>query len=197
MDGVSSDSGVKEDPMVKMIRPVVVALLALTLVPGCGGAAPGLGNGGSGGDPAVDLEPGELEALDVDDCALLTAAEVTQFAGDELVISEDTPLGCAYVEPGETMAQFTVQSYRGGGDATAAAKALIANPKEITELDGVGDDAVAVSTHGEVINWVIAREGDLFVVINQTFLLIEPGPAELDRSGELAATALGRLVDAA
>ena len=182
--------------MVKMIRPVVVALLALTLLPGCGSAAPGPGNVGSGGEPAVDLEPGELEALDVDNCALLTAAEVTQFAGDELVVSEDTPLGCAYVEPGETMAQFTVQSYRGGGDATAAAKALVANPTEITALGGVGDDAVAVSTHGEVINWVIARKGNLFVVINQTFLLIEPSSAELGRSGELAATALGRLVDA-
>lgn len=187
--------------MMKIVRPVMVALLALALLPGCGGS-PDSANGGSAdggsvdGGAGVDLEPGKLEALEMDNCTLLTDEEVTAFAGDDLVVSEDSPLGCGWVEPGEIMAQFTVQAYRGGGDSAAAATALVNSPQEVIELSGVGDDAVAVSTHGEVINWVIARKGDLFVVINQTFLLFEPTPQELERSGKLAGTALGRLVDA-
>jgi hypothetical protein len=74
---------------------------------------------------------------------------------------------------------------------------LVNNPDQIIALEGVGDDAVAVSTYGEVINWVIARKGNLFVVINQGFLGLEPTPSELERSGRLAATALDRLVEAA
>lgn len=182
--------------MVKILRPMAVTVLALVFVAGCGGGdSPGGGTGN--GDGTQNLVPDELEGLDVDNCSLLTDQEVSALAGEELVVAEDTPLGCGWVIPGEPMHQFGVQSYRGDGDSSAAAMVLVDNPEQIIDLDGVGDDAVAVSTYGEVINWVIARKGNLFVVINQGFLGLEPTPSDLDRSGELAATALGRLVDAA
>lgn len=178
--------------MKQIWRSVAVAVVALLLAAGCGGGEDG-GNGGGG----VDLAPGELEALGVDNCALLTDAEVSELAGKDLVVDEDTPLGCGWVIPGESMHQFGVRSLRGGGDSAAAAEVLVIDPQQIIDLEGVGDDAVAVLAHGEVIDWVIARQGNLFVVLNTTFLLLHATPEDLERSGRLAATALGRLVDAA
>jgi hypothetical protein len=37
--------------------------------------------------------------------------------------------------------------------------------------------AVAVSTYGEGIDWVIARQGNLFVVLNTVFPDLDEAPA--------------------
>lgn len=177
----------------RILPPVAVAALALALATGCGGDPPGGGAGNGGGGP--ELAPGELEAMDFDNCSLLTDDEVSELAGEELVVDEDTPLGCGWVVPGEIIHQFGIQAYQGGGDSATAASVLVNDPEQVIDLDGIGDDAVAVSTYGEVINWVIARKGNRFVVINQGFVGLEVTPGELQRSGELATTALARLVD--
>ncbi|HEY8453783.1 MAG: hypothetical protein FWJ87_07140 [Micromonosporaceae bacterium] len=57
--------------------------------------------------------------------------------------------------------------------------------------------AVAVSTYGEGIDWVIARQGNLFVVLNTVFPDLDEAPDDLEAAGQLAATALNRLVQAA
>lgn len=187
----------------KIPKMFAVGLLALALVPGCDGSNGGSGpNGGSAdGDGVVDLAPGEFEPIDIDNCTLLTDEEVSAYADDELIVDEDTPLGCGWIEAEDAQEefpvhQFSVQALRGGGDSKAAAPVLVNDPEQVIELSGVGDDAVAVSTYGEVINWVIARQGDLFVVLNVTFVGHDPTPEDLERSGQLAATALGRLVEA-
>jgi hypothetical protein len=181
--------------MRRITRPIAVAILTLVLVAACGGDAES--PGGPGDAAGQGLEPGQMEPLDIDDCSLLTDEEVSAFAGEELVVTQDGPLGCGWVVPGEIIEQFNIRSFRGGGDAATAADVLVNNPQKVIELAGAGDDAVAVSTYDEIINWVIARKGDLFVVINQTFLSFDPTPSELDRSAKLAATALGRLAQAA
>src|SRR5690606_3327161 len=184
---------------------LAVGLMALVLVPGCGGSGsddgPGADAGSAGGEGAVDLAPGELESIDIDNCSLLTDDEVSAYADTDLVVHEDTPLGCGWIKPEDAQNEFpvhrfSVRALRGGGDSKAAAPVLVIEPEQVIELSGVGDDAVAVSAHGEVINWVIARKGDLFGVLNGTFIGHDPTPEDLERSGQLAATALGRLVEA-
>jgi hypothetical protein len=133
------------------------------------------------------------ESLDVDDCTLLTNEEVSAFAGTELEATEDGPLGCAYVVPGEVVGDFSIRSYRGDGDAAAAGADLVPTA-DLIDLDGVGDDAVALDVDGSV-NFVVARQGDMFVELVMTFLDVTPDSPELDAAAELAATALDRLTD--
>lgn len=179
--------------MTRMGRCALGAAIAalVGLVPACGSDdddATGASN------DTVD-EVLDEEGLDVDSCTLLTNEEVSAFAGYELEATEDGPLGCAFVEPGEVVGDLTVHSYRGSGDA-AAEGAEIVPGAEIINLDGIGDDAVALNVGGSV-NFLVARQGDLFVVLVTTFLGVTPDSVELDGAAQLASTALGRLVEAA
>ncbi len=135
-------------------------------------------------------------ALEIDNCTLLTGEEVSALAGKELVATEDSPLGCAYVEPGEVVGDFSIRSYRQDGDAAAAA-AKLAPSLRVLPLDGIGDDALALADSDGSVNFLIARKGDLFVELVMTFLDVTPDSAALQKAGQLASTALGRLVDAA
>ncbi len=173
-------------------RVLSVALAALVgLTTACGGDDD---DATDAGNDTVD-EVLDEEGLDVDSCTLLTNEEVSAFAGYDLEATEDGPLGCAFVEPGEVVGDLTVHSYRGSGDSTSEGTELVPSAALIN-LDGVGDDAVALNVDGSV-NFLVARQGDLFVVLVTTFLDVTPDSPELDGAAQLASTALGRLVDAA
>ncbi len=133
--------------------------------------------------------------VEVDSCALITNDEATEMAGEELEAVEDSPLGCPFVVPGEVIGEFTIRGYVGDGDATAAASEIVPDAAEVIPIDGVGDDAVIISSNGEVIDFVVARQGDRFVLMNTTFLLFEPGTEEANRLTALAGVALQRLVE--
>jgi hypothetical protein len=134
------------------------------------------------------------EAVDIDSCALITDEEATEMAGEELEAAEDSPFGCPFVVPGEVIGEFTVRGYVGEGDATTAASEIVPDAAEVIPIDGIGDDAVIISSNGEVIDFVVVRQGDRFVLLNTTFLLFEPGTEEADRLTALAGVALQRLV---
>ncbi len=148
-----------------------------------------VGNGGGGSD-----EDAADEDLDVDSCTLLTNEEVSGLAGEELEASEDSLLGCAWVVPGEVVADFTLDSFRSDQSARDRG-AELAPSAEVIELDGVGDEAVALAVDGSV-NFIVAKQGDLGVVLVTTFLDVTPDSPALGAAGELAVTALGRLTDA-
>lgn len=146
------------------------------------------GGGDGSGEDAAD------EDLQVDNCTLLTNEEVSGLAGAELEASEDSMLGCAWVVPGEVVADFTLDSFRSDQSALDHG-AELAPSAEVIELDGVGDEAVALAVDGSV-NFIVAKQGDLGVVLVTTFLDVTPDSPALDAAGELAVTALGRLADA-
>ncbi len=155
-----------------------------------------LGACSGGNDPASGGSAGGGEALEVDNCTLLTSDEVSALAGEQLNVTEDGPLGCAYVRPGEVVGQFSIRSYRQPGDAAAAASKL-APSLQVIRINGVGDDAVALADSDESVNFLIAHKGDLFVELVMTFLDITPNSPALAKAGQLASTALARLADAA
>jgi hypothetical protein len=178
-------------------RLLVAALVAVLVLAGCGddddsdtdGAATEAVDEGGAADEAL-----ESEDLDIDNCTLLTDAEVSSLAGYDLEATEDGPLGCAWVVPGEVVGDFSIRSFR--SEQSAAEHGAELGPSaEMIELDGIGDDAVALSVGGSV-NFLVARDGDAFVELVMTFLDVTPDSPELERAGELANTALGRLDEA-
>ncbi|MGH9133742.1 MAG: hypothetical protein ACRDZZ_07380 [Ilumatobacteraceae bacterium] len=151
---------------------------------------------GDGDDDAGDAAGG----LDVDNCSLLTDEEATALAGEELAAQAgDSPAGCAYSPPGEVVGDVVVRSVRYDGDLETLAAQGFPNADSVIPLDGIGDEAVAVTTPaGDATASILARQGDLVVELQVVFLLIEPDDAAaLADAGSFAATALGRLVDAA
>lgn len=174
-------------PRIVRFPAVAVAAITIGLLGGCGGD--------SGESPGGDLG-GDGGALEVNNCTLVTNEEATALAGTDLVSSEDGPLGCAYTEPGELLGLFSIRSYRQGGDSAAAA-AELAPSLQVIPMPGIGDDAVALADTDGSVNFLIARDGDLFVELVMTFLDVTPDSPSLDQAGQLASTALGRLVDAA
>jgi hypothetical protein len=166
--------------------PVMVAGVVLA-VGACGGENESTnGTGSSDGDGV----------LEVDNCTLLTDEEVSALAGKELTASEDSPLGCAYVEAGKVVGEFSIRSSRRDGDAAAAA-AILAPTLEVIRMDGIGDDAVALADSDGSVNFIIARKGDLFVELVMTFLDVTSDSPALQQAGQLASTALDRLAEAA
>jgi hypothetical protein len=174
-----------------MFRSRFAALMFIVTL----GAAVAAASCGSDDDSSGPAD-GDGGSISVDNCTLLTDEEVSAFAGDDLRHSEDSPIGCAYTEPGETLGMFSIRSYRTDGDATAAAQAL-APSLRVIPLSGVGEDAVALADSDDSVNFVIARSGDLFVELVMTFLDVTPESSSLQKAGQLASTALGRLVEAA
>lgn len=203
------------------MRGVVVVAAALVLAAGCGdgdsgdsddtdgaggGAVedvdettPGGGGGGGGGggdDDSDDTEaPAEAQPVDVDDCTLLTSEEVRSLAGRTLVPTEDSPLGCGFAAEGQEVADFGIASFRSGGSAADNA-GDVAGDVEVRDVDGAGDDAVALVREDNV-NFLVARDGDLFVQLVMTFLDVPPASDAFERAKELATLALQRLREAA
>jgi hypothetical protein len=159
---------------------LVVAVAAVAALGAC--SSKGSGTSGDGDS-----------TLDVDNCTLLTNAEVSDFAGKQLSAGEDSPLGCPYTAAGEVVADFSIRSYRQGGDAAAAA-ATLAPTLRVIELTSIGDEAVALADSDDSVNFLIARKGNLFVELVMTFLDVTPDSPALQKAGQLASTALGRLV---
>jgi hypothetical protein len=140
-------------------------------------------------------EPTVEQEVEVDSCSLITDEEASEMAGEELEAAEDSPLGCPYVVPGEVIGEFSIRGYVGSGDSSAAASDLVPSAVEVLQVPGIGDDAVVISSNGEVVDFIIARQGDRFIVMNTTFLFLEPETEDADRATTLAGVALQRLVD--
>lgn len=183
------------------LRVLCVAVIVVVASAGCGGGDSDRESGGASGAQAeVDESVGsdddldEVE-LDVDNCTLLTDEEVSALAGKELESDLDSALGCAWVVPGEVVGDFTLDSFRSATSAADYGAALVPSA-DVIPIDGVGDEAVALAVDGSV-NFVVAKQGDLGVVLVTTFLDVTPDSPSLEAAGDLAATALGRLADAA
>jgi len=179
------------------MRRYLLLSLMVAIVVSCGGEGEDStdGAGGSGDTTEATSDETTVEELEVDSCALITNEEASEAAGEELEASEDNPLGCPFTVPGETLAEFTIRGYRGSGDAVAAGEELVPEAAQVVTVDGVGDDAIIISSNAEVVDFIIARQGDLFILMNTTFLLVESETPEADRLTELAGLALERLVE--
>ncbi|MCZ7537075.1 MAG: hypothetical protein M5T61_15010 [Acidimicrobiia bacterium] len=178
-------------------RVMATAAVAVAVAIGgaaCGGGDSDDGGGGGSSDAVIGADDVDVE-LDVDNCTLLTDAEVSALAGETLEATGDTPLGCGWVVPDETIADFTLNSFR-SGDSVQDRAADLAPSAEVLEMDGVGDAAVALAVDGSV-NFVVAKQGDLGVVLVTTFLDITPDSPELEAAGEIARTALANLAESA
>jgi hypothetical protein len=169
-----------------------VAAMAI-LASACGG-----GGGNGSADNAVDQALAEATGVqasstELDSCTLVTDAEVSEFAGTPLVHSVEGGefLGCGFSEDGMSMADLTVRGFTGEGSARDNA-AEFSDNVIITDVAGVGDDAVAV-TLDDNVNFLVAHQDGNYVELVMTFLDVPPGSPAFEDAKELANTALGRM----
>lgn len=190
--------------MTRLIR-IGGILLALVLV---GAACDGGDDGSNEADDATEDvadegdgdgegdEGGASESLDVDNCSLLTSEEVSRLADEPLVEPEDSFLGCGWNFEGESIASFSIRAFRFDGSVAEHAEEL-APDAELVAIEGVGDEAAGLVTVDDEVNFLVARDGDLFIEMVMTFLDVPPDSENFTTAQELAATALERLKDAA
>jgi hypothetical protein len=153
----------------------------------------GCGRGSTPGDSAGKAVTG-TEAAHVDNCSLVTDAEASSLAGKDLKHDEDGPLGCPFVQPGQSMGQFIVRAFNG----TGAAKDNFGEHSADTtvhEIKGVGDSA-AVLAREEHVNFLIVQKGNRYVQFVTTFLSdMNLDSPQLKQAEELALKALDRIPD--
>ncbi|MBI2169177.1 MAG: hypothetical protein HYU28_06695 [Actinobacteria bacterium] len=150
-------------------------------------------------DEALDEaeeELGDGEELDVDDCTLLTNEEVSDLAGTDLASTEDSFLGCGWAEEGEVVADFSIRSFRSDAGVAEYSKELAPDAK-LVEIAGVGEEAAGLVGTDDEVNFLVARDGDLFVEMVMTFLDVPPDSENFEKAKELAKKALERLAEAA
>ena len=150
--------------------------------------------GGESTDDATADETAD-ESLDVDNCSLLTSEEVSRLSDEPLTSPEDGLLGCGWNFEGESIDSFSIRSFREDTTAAAHAKELAPN-NDVIPIDGVGDEALGLARDGNV-NFLVARDGKLFVEMVMTFLDVPPDSPNFETAKELAITALERLKEAA
>lgn len=147
---------------------------------------------GACGRESADTTVTDSETADIDNCSLVTDAEASSLAGEELKHEEDSPLGCPYIKPGGAMSLFTVRAFRGKG----AAKDNFGEHSSDTvvhEIKGVGDSA-AVLARDEHVNFVIVQKGSRYVQLVTTFVDdIDLGSAKLTEAQNLAVKAIDRM----
>jgi hypothetical protein len=155
----------------------------------------GLAAFGCGGGPGTDEAVEELtanETANIDNCTLVTDAEASSLAGEDLRHEEDSPLGCGYSPSDTPMSHFTVRAFKGKG----AAKDNFGEHSEDTtihEIAGVGDSAAVLARDAHV-NFLIVQRGDNYVQFVTTFLDdMNMGSPQLKQAQDLALTALGRI----
>jgi hypothetical protein len=168
----------------------MLLVLSLLGVVACGDDA-GLADETPDGTEASDPAPSSEES--VDNCTLVTDEEVSTLAGDELVAGEDSPLGCPFTAPGESVADVRVVGAVAEGGAQAVAERAFPNAAEIIPVD-VGDDTVAVTDpSGGAIASIITASGDRVVELSVIFIDVPPDdPARIEEAATLAVTALER-----
>ena len=144
--------------------------------------------GGEGADTAVT----GTETVDIDNCSLVTDAEASSLAGEELKHGEDSPLGCPFTKPDGAMSLFTVRAFQGKG----AAKDNFgehSSDTQVHEIQGVGDSA-AVLARDEHVNFLIVQKGRKYVQFVTTFVDdINLGSAKLREAQDLAVKAIDRM----
>jgi hypothetical protein len=162
---------------------VAVAILGLA-APGCGGE--------SGTTDTVSEEVTGSQTADIDNCSLVTDAEASSLAGEDLKHGEDSPLGCGYSPADMPMAHFTVRAFNGRGPAKDNFGEH-SDDTTVHEIAGVGDSA-AVLAREEHVNFLIVQRGDNYVQFVTTFLDdMNLGSPRLKQAQDLALTALGRM----
>ncbi len=148
------------------------------------------GCGGRSTESAGDT--GEAESLSVDNCTLVTDEEATRLVGEAVRHQEDSPLGCPFSKPGETMGLFIVRAFAGKGPAKDQ---FGSHPADTTvhEVPGVGDSA-AVLAREEHVNFLIVQKSTRYVQFVTTFVDdLNLGSERLKDAQQLALTALGRI----
>jgi hypothetical protein len=174
------------------MRRCTVWLLTASLLLGaaCGGdddtESPPRDDGAS-----TDTEPAGGEAPDA--CSLVTAEEATAFAGYELVMGQDSPLGCSYLPPDSNVADVVVRAVLLDGDTASVAANGFPNADQIITVD-VGEDTVAVTTpEGDAVASVITGSDGRIVELAIVFVGIDPtDTARIEEAATLAVTALER-----
>lgn len=162
----------------------IVAAAVGALVAGASGC-------GGGSKQSAGTAPA-AEVLSVDNCSLVTDDEASRLVGREVTHQEDSPLGCPFVRPGESMGLFTVRAFAGTGPAKDQFGSHSADTA-VHEVGGVGDSA-AVLAREEHVNFLIVQKGSRYVQLVTTFVDdLNLGSPKLRQAQELALTALGRI----
>lgn len=180
----------------RTLGAVVIACALVVAGTACGGGSSGSKSANSSSGKSTETTSGgsvQTESLDVNNCTLLTDAEVSTL-GEQLHVGEDSALGCGWSPQGQSMADFSIRSFQSGSSVQAYGKKLAPDAQQIP-LEGVGDEAVGLAADGNV-NFLVARKGKLFVEMVMTFLDVAPGSDNLTRAEGLANKALGRLAKA-
>lgn len=178
----------------KPIATRLLVIVVLLLLAACGGSStPEAGDAPGETEEVTDTSADEVTDEVVDNCALLTDEEVTELAGHELVAGEDSPLGCPFIAPGESVADVRVVGVTAAGGAQAVTEQAFPNAAEIIPV-AVGDDTVAVTDpSGGAIASIITASGDRVVELSVIFIDVPPDdPARIEDAATLAVTALER-----
>jgi hypothetical protein len=155
----------------------------LVAAAGCGGA----GGGSDDGDDAA------AEDVAIDNCSLVTEEEASALTGVKLTRGEDSPLGCPFTRPGQTMSTFTVRAFRGKGPAKDNFGSVGADTT-IHEIEGVGDSAAALTAGSDHVNFLIVQRGNRYIQLVTTFVRnIDLGSPKLKEAQDLALKALDRM----
>lgn len=162
-------------------RSTIGAMIVALLVTACGGD-----------DKKSSTDDGASSTGGFDNCSLLTDDEVSAFAGTPLQHGEDSALGCGFVAPGESVADFSVQ-YVQSDQPLAAAAADLAPGLELRDLMGGDFDEAVALYDGDEANFLLMRRGSHRVVLVMTFLDVTTD--QMGAAITLAQTALDRAAD--
>lgn len=150
------------------------------------------GSVGCRGSNSADTAVTGTETADVDNCTLVTDAEASSLAGEELKHDENSPLGCPFMAPGSLMGVFIVRALEGKGRAMDNFGSH-SDDTTVHEIAGVGDSA-AVLARDEHVNFLIVQKGRRYIQFVTTFVDdLNLGSPKLKEAQDLALRALDRM----
>ena len=126
-------------------------------------------------------------------CSLFTQQEVAEIMGKAVQPGEETLLGCAWTPEGEKLSYLTVYIK---AESQTAKKAIGERQGdfEVIDVNGVGDDAVAVirKSSQRVLDMYV-HKGKYLVRFNMPFLKITPNGDKFENFKKSAKKAVNRL----
>lgn len=130
----------------------------------------------------------------IDQCSLLTNAEVGVFAETTIASSAPSAVGCGYVPKGETLAVMGVDILK--LEASSATEQLkLTHSGDLVAVKGVGDSAaynVPPGNSGELGALMVVARG-VAVRFDVIFVGVKPGSDKYNALLALASKAIGRL----
>jgi hypothetical protein len=126
-------------------------------------------------------------------CSLFTQQEVAEIMGKAVQSGEETPLGCAWTPEGKKSSYLTVFIKI----ESRTAKEAIGSREgdfEVIDVNGVGDDAVAVirKSSKRVLDMYV-HKGKYLVRLNMPFLKITPSGNDYENFKKAVQKAVNRL----